>query len=280
MLIILYKYILSLLVDFTLCTLHKIYSILKYILKINVGVLEKFTGLNPLLTKEMGSPSPPPSPILLLRNCSGSVVDQGTLCGFSNLIYHQCRLPLLMNPTWVTSTIVSSPQPYGQYWYSGGDNFYPPSPPHPYLYHSYLSLFLYHLTQFILSLNLYLSLLSIAISLLTNLISYYISSPLLFRPILSSHLPEINVGLLGCRRLSHGIGVGWGWWFDDDNIAYSRKNTAHANLTPILFLCSMLSLMDNNNTWVWSLPLLVGPPFTPLPSYFLPLYLYIWILKI
>ena len=131
--------------------------------------------MSPLLSSTIPSP-----PLLLLA-------AQGTLCGCSHWLFRKCRLSLLITPTWVTSTIIPSPQPYGQHWYRGGNNFHPP-PPQPSFYHSYISLFIYPLTQFILSLTLYLSILSLAISPPTHLISYYVSSPILYHPLSSSPL--------------------------------------------------------------------------------------------
>ena len=135
---------------------------------------------------------------------------------------------------------------------------------------------------FILSLTLYLSLLSIAFYPLTQIISYSLPSPILSSPILSP--PLISSPKYQCRpnlppMLPHGR-VGGGWGFDNDNISNCHENTAHTNLTPILFLCSIFYLMDDGNPWVWYLPILVGSLFTTLNSSFLPLYIYIWILKI
>ena len=61
MLISLYKYILSLRVDCTVCTLRNIYIILNCILKVNIGVL-KNKGLVLLLLqkKTCAPPTPPP----------------------------------------------------------------------------------------------------------------------------------------------------------------------------------------------------------------------------
>ena len=148
------------------------------------------------------------------------------------------------------------------------------STPHPYFYHSYPSLFLYPLNQFILYINIYLSLLSL-------LSSPILSSPLLSYPIRSSiilsyPLPKINVGLLGLWPCGRGWG---GWGFDNENITNPHENTTHADLTSIRFLCSLLSLMDRDNPWVWYLPILSGYLFTPLPYYFILLSIYIWILK-
>ena len=139
------------------------------------------------LTKKMRSPHLPLYQFHPPINLSGDVAAQGTFHGCSHWISCQCRLPLLITPTWFTSIIAPSPQPYfwhwyrgGDHWYRGGDHFYPPPTPNTSFYLSYLSLFLHPLTQFIISLTIYISLLSLAISPLTHLISYYfpfISSP-------------------------------------------------------------------------------------------------------
>ena len=208
----------------------------------------------------MRSPHLPPRQWRRPSNWSGAVESQCTLHGFIHWLCCQCLLPLLMTLTWVTSTIAYTHQTYGRDWYRVEDGLYPPPLPQSSFYHSYLSLFLYPITQFILSINLYLSLLSLAISPIIHLIFYCLSSP----------FPKINLGLLfHCPRVI----VGGGWGFDNDNISNSHENTDRANLTPIHFICSLLSLMKDYNPWVWSLPLFSGSLFTPLPSYFLPIYI-------
>ena len=62
-------------------------------------------------------------------NQSGAVSVQGTFCGCIHWPCIRFPFPLLMTPTWVTSTIAPSPQLYGQHLYRGGDHFYPPPIP-------------------------------------------------------------------------------------------------------------------------------------------------------
>ena len=184
-----------------------------------------FTNLQ---EKYMLSPQPPPLQYPPPNNWSWAVASQGTLSGCSHWLLRQYRLALLITKHKWHPPLYCHPNPMVPID-TGEEIIY--TPPHSYssFYHSYLSMFLYPLTQFILFLTLYLSPLSITISPLTHLIYYYISSPLLYY-----YLPNINVYLLGCRRLRCGI-VRGRWGFDYGNIYNSHENNSRAYLTLILF---------------------------------------------
>ena len=60
--------------------------------------------------------------------------------------------------------------------------------------------------------------------------------------------------------------------------ANDSSDAAHTvSNPPVLFLCFLLHLTDDDNTWVWYLTLLVGFLFPYLPSSIIlfPLYLYL-----